>query len=131
MSFNGSFNRPISKPSNRPPNKSHRSLYPIAYGQAPRNSTMQNAEDRNSQPELTLAAVLNLTQQSDLTTMQSWLSQVSPRIVAIDCPVSKSELRQFIAWALQQSDATSLSSDEKLKLLDIAWEVQNLLWRLC
>lgn len=91
---------------------------------------MQNAEDLNPQSELTLAAVLNLAEQSDLTAMQGLLNQVVPRIVAIDCPVSKSELRQFIAWALQQSDATGLTADEKLKLLDIAWEVQNLLWRL-
>ncbi len=91
---------------------------------------MQNTENLDPQPELTLAAVLSLTQQSDLTVMQGLLNQVSPRIAAIDCPVSKPELRQFISWALQQSDTTELTADEKLKLLDIAWEVQNLLWRL-
>ncbi|MFM7426063.1 MAG: hypothetical protein ACKO7W_13910 [Elainella sp.] len=77
-----------------------------------------------------MAAVLELAEQSDMAAVQGLLNQVVPRIAAIDCPVSKPELRRFIVWALQQSDAPGLTADQKLKLLDIAWEVQNLLWRL-
>lgn len=44
--------------------------------------------------------------------------------------ISKSELKRFIAWALHQSYAPVLTPAEKLKLLDVAWAVQNLLWSL-
>jgi hypothetical protein len=46
----------------------------------------------------------------------------------LECLVSRSDLIHFLQWALQQSYSPALTSEEKLQLLDVAWNVQRLLW---
>lgn len=42
----------------------------------------------------------------------------------------ESSLQRFIAWALQQSLLEHKPQDDRLYLLNCAWEAQKLLWQL-
>ncbi|MBF2050632.1 MAG: hypothetical protein IGS54_25265 [Elainella sp. C42_A2020_010] len=60
--------------------------------------------------------------------MLRWHQQNRYCVEQLECVVSRSDLRELIQWALQQSYAPTLTTEEKLQLLDLAWNVQQLLW---
>lgn len=65
---------------------------------------------------------------NEAKTLRMLLHQLPQMIEQLECFASKSDLRCFAQWALQQSYSQALTLDEKLHLLDTAWTVQELLW---
>jgi hypothetical protein len=65
-----------------------------------------------------------------LTGHEAEMLQLYPfqHVEQLECLVSRTDLIHFLEWALQQSYSPALTSEEKLQLLDIAWNVQQLLW---
>lgn len=41
---------------------------------------------------------------------------------------SEAELRNFVQWALQQSYSNQLTHVDRMKLLNVAWDVQKTIW---
>lgn len=92
------------------------SLRPISRN----NPVLQNA----ASPLFTLLVVT----EQNVAEISSTQSQSLHDLEQIERHASATELRDFTAWALQRSHSPSLSFNEKLQLLDIAWKVQKLLW---
>jgi hypothetical protein len=72
--------------------------------------------------------LLDLIGSSEIESLRSLLHQPPQAVEQLEQFASKSDLRRFVQWALQQSYSPALTLDEKLQLLDIAWNIQELLW---
>lgn len=96
-------------------------MAPIELVTRPQGNAMQEI------PSL-LFAFLKSTPNTETEVLQSVLHQLPQTVEQLECFASKSDLRRFTQWALQQSYSTALTSDEKMQLLDAAWKIQELLW---
>lgn len=58
------------------------------------------------------------------------LARLAEEIKYVPFQASSTELKRFVQWALSQSYAAQLAPYQRMELLNLAWQVQKLLWSL-
>ena len=58
------------------------------------------------------------------------LARLTEEIKHVPFQASQAELRRFVQWALNQSYSDQLAPFQRMELLNLAWQVQKLLWSL-
>lgn len=102
-------------------------MSPLIVSPTSQNAAVQNAAGFGL---LTGSAPLSLFLPTDLQSEQvaELLDRLVKKINQIDPETPDSELRAFVQWALKQSYSDQLTHLERMQLLDLAWQVQKLLW---
>lgn len=58
------------------------------------------------------------------------LARLTEEIKYVPYQASQVELKRFVQWALNQSYSEQLAPYQRMELLNLAWQVQKLLWSL-